>query len=121
MTDIDASNKTIKVSCGYDEVKMLNEKVFFKSIPAGQEVLSDDTFIVRINRLYDIDVNDIDLEFSPQREGDFSLNKTIDIKDLQIFGQNWLQTGAGMQQDLYRDDIINFMDFNIFAEQWLIN
>jgi hypothetical protein len=121
MTDIDASNKTIKVSCGYDEVKMLNEKVFFKSIPAGQEVLSDDTFIVRINRLYDIDANDIDLEFSPQREGDFSLNKTIDIKDLQIFGQNWLQTGADMQQDLYRDEIINFMDFNIFAEQWLIN
>ncbi|HBG26178.1 MAG TPA: hypothetical protein DDX75_03700 [Phycisphaerales bacterium] len=118
MTGYDVSNITVQLSCGYGEVEMMNDKIFFKSIPAGQQAVSDDSFIVRINRLYDIDINDIDLKISSQREADFTLNNIIDISDLRVLGQNWLLTGLNMPQDLYKDEIINFRDFGIFAEHW---
>ncbi|MEN6384195.1 MAG: choice-of-anchor Q domain-containing protein [Phycisphaerales bacterium] len=121
MTGYNVSNITVQLSCGYEEVKMMDDKIFFKTAPAGQEVVSDDSFIVRINRLYDIDANDFDLKISSQREADFLVNGKIDINDLRVLGQNWLLTGPNMPQDLYKDEIINFRDFGIFAEHWFKN
>ena len=121
ITEYDVNDKTVELACGYDEVKMLNNKVFFKSIPAGQEVVSDDTFIVKIDRLFDIDINDIILQVSQQREGDFSGDGKINIVDLGLLSGNWLQTGSDMPQDLYNDNIVNFRDFVIFTENWSIN
>ncbi|MEN6386885.1 MAG: dockerin type I domain-containing protein, partial [Phycisphaerales bacterium] len=121
MTDFDVSNKNIEFSCAYDEVQMINNKVFFDMIPAGTEVLSQDSFIVRIDRLYEINNDDIEMKFTDKREGDFSLNGKIDFNDLRILSQYWLQNGEDMPYDIYRDGIINFMDFGILSQQWSIN
>lgn len=38
---------------------------------------------------------------------------------LGFFTDNWLETGLNMQADLNSDNVINFIDFAIFADKWL--
>jgi cephalosporin-C deacetylase-like acetyl esterase len=39
--------------------------------------------------------------------------------DLSLLGDNWLNTGPDMTQDIYPDQEINFKDFAIMANAWL--
>jgi hypothetical protein len=55
----DVNNKTAELESVPDNVHVLNGKVCFSTIPAQQEALSDDSFIVRIDRQTAIDEKDI--------------------------------------------------------------
>jgi hypothetical protein len=101
-----------------DNMTVLNDKVHFSSIPAQHEVLSNDTFTVRIDRRYPSDENDIIWQISNKLEGDFSGDDKIDLADLAILIGNWLQTGSDISVDLYKDQAINLVDLAIFAEHW---
>jgi len=53
------ANVTLDINSVPDNITVLNDKVYFSSLPGRQEVLSDDTFVVRIDHEYDEDQNDI--------------------------------------------------------------
>jgi hypothetical protein len=39
--------------------------------------------------------------------------------NLSLLGDNWLNTGPDMTEDVYPDQEINFKDFAIMADAWL--
>ena len=110
---------TVELKSVSANTTILNNKVFFSAIPPGGEVLSEDTFIVKVDRSVAAYEDDIIWEVSDQIEGDFSGDGQINFIDFGYLADKWLQTGAGMAEDLYRDEIINFIDFAIFAENRL--
>jgi len=52
--------------------------------------------------------------------GDFTCDCVVDYRDLKIMTDVWLYTGC-LRADLYEDvnDIINFKDFAVLADNWL--
>ncbi len=60
--------------------------------------------------------------------GDFNLDCYVDIYDLQLAADAWLaEVPASDQYNLYKGDdidtngIVNFFDFSIFADNWLLS
>jgi hypothetical protein len=51
-------------------------------------------------------------------ENDFDLSGQIDLGDLMIFCEHWLGDSECDWPDLSGDDVINFEDFAVFAQQW---
>jgi hypothetical protein len=43
----------------------------------------------------------------------------VDWDDLVNFTAQWLQTGIGLEADLYEDGNVDFIDFSILANNWL--
>lgn len=43
----------------------------------------------------------------------------VDFDDLQRFCQQWLMTGVEVSGDLDKNKTVDFVDYSIFAEQWL--
>jgi hypothetical protein len=43
----------------------------------------------------------------------------VDWDDLTNFTAQWLQTGIGLEADLYEDEKVNFRDYSILADYWL--
>ncbi len=121
MCVFDVENITVELNSPYPDVAILNDKVFFSSITTHQESLSDDTFIVSINRRTAVNQNDIIWRISDGRERDFSGDGKVNFADFAYLANNWLQAGENMPEDLYQDGIINFIDFTIFAEMWWNN
>ena len=48
---------------------------------------------------------------------DLDCNGDINMGDLAVMSSNWLMTGTSIPGDLNNDQIVNFLDFAIFAEQ----
>ncbi len=63
-------------------------------------------------------VNAIQIVEMPKKS-DFNRDWSVDSADLALFVQVWLNTGAGLPQDLYPDNKIDLKDFALFAEEWL--
>ena len=112
-------NITVDLASAPSNITVLNSKVFFGLIPVSGEVLSDDTFVVKIDHSSPADENDIIWEISNEMEGDFSGDNQINFVDFAYLADKWLQTGAGMPEDLYKNEIIDFEDLAMFAENWL--
>ena len=60
----------------------------------------------------------------PPIAGDFVCPDGVDWEDLAFFVQRWLQTNCNLNNDcdgtdIYRDGIVNFLDFAVFADNWL--
>jgi len=55
--------------------------------------------------------------------GDFDRNGSIDLIDLNTLSNQWLQSGGVLSADIAPppdgDGIVNFLDFALFAENWL--
>lgn len=115
----DANAITFEFKSAPANITVLNSKVFFDLIPAGSEALSDDTFIVRIDQSSEPNVNDITWEISNEMEGDFSGDDQVNFVDFAYLADKWLQTGAGLPEDLYKNEIIDFDDLAMFIENWL--
>jgi hypothetical protein len=118
---VEAEKVTLDLNPVPDNAAILNNKVFFKVIAGQQEAVSDNTFIVRIDRNCPFDGNEIAWQRSCNAEGDFSADGKLDFADLSAIADEWLKTGEGLAGDLYHDEIINFVDFTIFAQEWLNN
>jgi len=43
----------------------------------------------------------------------------VDWDDLANFAAQWLQTGSGLQADLYEDEKVDSLDYTILADSWL--
>lgn len=50
---------------------------------------------------------------------DFNIDGIVDYIDLDIIADEWLNNGSELQSDLYDDDFIDFTDYAAFAGQWL--
>jgi hypothetical protein len=59
-------------------------------------------------------------ELLPPIRGDFDLDYIVDEYDLAEFTGSWLTPAAGSALDLFEDDFIDFLDFALLAENWLI-
>ena len=46
-------------------------------------------------------------------------NVVYNFNYLAYFTDHWLETGLDIQGDLNKDCIINFLDFAVFAKDWL--
>ena len=53
------------------------------------------------------------------KPADFDINGIVDEIDLKVLTDEWLQSGAELQSDLYDDDFIDSLDYAEFVEQWL--
>jgi hypothetical protein len=51
-------------------------------------------------------------------ENDFDLSGQIDLGDLMILSEHWLGDSECNWPNLSGDDVINFEDFAVFAQQW---
>jgi len=50
---------------------------------------------------------------------DLSNNCVVDYADLDIMANEWLDKGAAVVADLYRDDDVDAKDFAVLADAWL--
>ncbi len=50
---------------------------------------------------------------------DLNCDGSIGLGDIAVISQNWLAAGQNIRGDLNNDEILNFIDFAIFAEKWL--
>jgi Subtilase family len=52
--------------------------------------------------------------------GDFEpINHAVDLDDLVKLAEDWGLTGSGLETDLKPDGVIDYLDFAIFAQNWL--
>lgn len=89
-----AENVTVKISSVPDNITVVNDKVFFASLPGLQEGLCDDTFTVIIDHSESADQDDLLWEISGEIEtrlsGDIDLDFKVGLSDLELFTDNWL-------------------------------
>ena len=44
---------------------------------------------------------------------------TVDFHHFARFAQYWLETGPDLPADLYEDEIVNWLDLEVFVDEWL--
>ena len=92
------------------------DAVFEDAAPIGQFVLIDTTkasnFWGNVS-MWEIVINGISYSAA-----DFNKDWDIDLQDLMILAEVWLNTGVGMPQDLHPDEKIDFKDFSVFTQEW---
>ncbi|GAJ10667.1 unnamed protein product, partial [marine sediment metagenome] len=97
----DVENITMEVASTPANITALNSKVFYYSVPAGEEVLSQDTFVVRIDQSSAVDINDIIWQITDEQEvfppSDLNKTDSIDFYDLNVFERCWLGVAAPEQ------------------------
>jgi hypothetical protein len=68
---------------------------------------------------------DLDGDFSGWAWGEnigwihFQDTLKVDWDDLANFAAQWMQTGIGLEADLYEDEKVDFIDYSILAGYWL--
>ena len=50
---------------------------------------------------------------------DITNDGIVDLRDLAVFAQLWRETGTNHPADLNRNQIVNFVDFTAFSNEWL--
>ncbi|MBN2211730.1 MAG: carboxypeptidase regulatory-like domain-containing protein [Sedimentisphaerales bacterium] len=118
----DLKDVTVRLVSDPNNVTVLDDTVGFSLISAGAEVLSDDTFKIRIDRSMEGSESDIVWEVCDckmKRRSDFNDDWNVDLQDFAVFAQMWLNTGTDMPQDTYPDSIVDLKDLFIFSEEWL--
>lgn len=50
--------------------------------------------------------------------GDFEPDGDVDLADLAIISNHWLETGADIYGDINTDNTVDFLDFSILAKNW---
>jgi hypothetical protein len=59
-------------------------------------------------------------ELLPPLPADFDLDYIVDYYDLIEIADNWLLPGDDSDADIYPDGFIDFRDFALFAQSWLV-
>ncbi len=62
----------------------------------------------------------IDQNYTATNIFDLDCDGVIGLGDIGVFSDNWLVTGENVQGDIYKDEnnIVNFLDFSMFAKVW---
>jgi hypothetical protein len=43
----------------------------------------------------------------------------VDFENFAKFAEYWMQTGTGLPADLFRDNVVDYIDLGKFVEEWL--
>ena len=90
-------------------------EVILNGLPIG--ALNSYTFNnVRGN--HSISVTFVESAEQPHFIGDFTGNGCVDGEDLEFLVNSWLAEGAGLEADLHKNEVIDFLDFAVFADDW---
>ena len=62
----------------------------------------------------------IDQNYTATNIYDLDCDGSINFGDVAVISENWLETGENIPGDIYEDEnnIVNFLDFSMFAEVW---
>ncbi len=120
----DTNSIIVELKSSPPNVTILNSKLFFSSIPVRQEVLSEDTFSVRIDGGSPADINDLIWEMTYQMEWDFNFDCIVNFKDFAILAQFWMYSNCNEPDwcngaDMDRNNIVDSIDLCNFSEYWL--
>ena len=100
-----SQNVTVEMSSVPANITVLNGKVFFASLPGGQEVLSNDTFTVRIDHSMPADEKDIAWEITDEHESQLPADLDYDFQvssaDLEFFAAGWLSSYSNEELEAY--------------------
>ena len=50
---------------------------------------------------------------------DLSNDGFVNLLDLDVIADNWLESGVGIPSDIYDDQIVNMFDFSLLTKYWL--
>jgi parallel beta-helix repeat protein len=122
----DVKNITLNLAREPNGTSVIDGVVYFSTIQAGEQLLSDDTFTVRSDKSPDILVRELIWQVCKcveRPKSDFSHDWTVSLADLAKFTDQWLNSCSEPNwcqgTDLDQSNLVNFMDFATFAQNWL--
>lgn len=84
---------TVKLSSTPANITVLNDKLFFRSLPSLQEIFSDDTFTIIIDHTQPANEKDLVWEITDEPQdmtGDINSDYVVNSDDLALLAGNWL-------------------------------
>ncbi len=90
-----------------DDSNMENDKILVFELVDG-----NDYFVIEPSSA-EVLILDNDLT------GDFTCNGFVDAGDVEILGGSWLAEGLDLIADIYSDEMVDFLDFAVFGDNWL--
>jgi hypothetical protein len=93
--------------------------IAFMRLAGTSDLIDGGTIITEVNRPYNGSAPDLGaFEYI---DGDCQPDGRVDLADLECLVDNWLDDNCGTCNgaDFYDDDMVNFLDFAIMAENWM--
>jgi hypothetical protein len=108
----------LRMTSSENGVRFMNDEVVFHSIGSGQIVVSDDVFVVSVDKPSLLDISKLSMTVVDGQEGDLTGDGEINYSDVLSFCEQWLMRSGNMREDMYRNENVNFSDWAIMAEKW---
>jgi len=122
----DVKNITLKLAREPNGTSIIDSVVYFSTIQAGEQILSNDTFTVRSDKSQDVLESELIWQVCKcieRPKSDFSHDWTVGLADLAKFTDQWLNSCSEPSwcqgTDLDQSNLVNFIDFATFAQNWL--
>jgi hypothetical protein len=122
----DVKNITLKLASEPNGTSVIDGVVYFSVIEGGEQLLSDDTFTVRSGKSQDVLESELIWQVCKcveRPKSDFSHDWTVSLADLAKFADQWLNSCSEPNwcqgTDLDQSNLVNFIDFATFAQNWL--
>jgi parallel beta-helix repeat protein len=122
----DVKNITLKLASEPNGTSIIDSVVYFSTIQAGEQLLSDDTFTVRSDKSQDVLESELIWQVCKcieRPKSDFSHDWMVSLADLAKFTDQWLNSCSEPNwcqgTDLDQSNLVNFIDFATFAQNWL--
>jgi hypothetical protein len=122
----DVKNITLRLAGEPNGTSIIDGVVYFSTIQAGEQLLSDDTFTVRSTKGQDVLESELIWQVCKcveRPKSDFSHDWTVSLADLAEFTDRWLNSCSEPNwcqgTDLNYNRFVDFADFALFADNWL--
>jgi hypothetical protein len=122
----DIRHITLNLAREPNGTSIIDSIVYFSTIQPGEQLLSDDTFTVRSDKSQDVLESELIWQVCKCVErlrSDFSHDWTVTLADLAEFTDQWLNSCSEpnwcQRTDLDQSNLVNFIDFATFAQNWL--
>ena len=112
------TNKRFVVSSEDENVTLLKRSVEFAQIAPGINI-SQANIILEVDHSSGFDINNLQWHLINYLRSDFDLNGKVDSDDLAILCSSWLSDESDV--DLDGNDLVNLLDLSIFAQDWIDN
>ena len=83
--------------------------------PLNRQANWDDFITGNYERIFLNVIKEV-LDLSP---GDFDYDRCVELDDLAVLADEWLDDNGSFAVDLDGDKTVDFADFSIFAENWV--